>query len=329
MAETGIDALAVNIGQVHLHGREKVSLDLDRLTRLKSAVGVPLVLHGATSVDRGHLVEAIRRGIRKINVGSILKQTYFQELRAACRHSKPDANPYEVIGSGLPEDVLIAGRVALQKAVEDMMQLFGSADRAKGGVKMIDQIVMPSMGATGEDVVIAEWLVKEGDFVKEGQQIFVAETDKATTEVEAFRAGYIRKILVQARESAALGDALAIIADSLDEPLEDAAVATPPPAGRARPPATAHAAVAVLSAGRPSSSFSLGPPTRQGAWNRSGDRKSRWAYPQAGRSQCRDPQAARAASSGWRFPPCDEPSPCERSRARRRRPISTLRPAST
>ena len=51
---------------------------------------------------------------------------------------------------------------------------------------MIDQIVMPSMGATGEDVVIAEWLVKEGDFVKEGQQIFVAETDKATTEVEAF-----------------------------------------------------------------------------------------------------------------------------------------------
>ena len=89
---------------------------------------------------------------------------------------------------------------------------------------MIDRIVMPSMGATGEDVVIAEWLVKEGDFVKEGQQIFVAETDKATTEVEAFRAGYIRKILVQARESAALGDALAIIADSLDEPLEETAV---------------------------------------------------------------------------------------------------------
>jgi pyruvate dehydrogenase E2 component (dihydrolipoamide acetyltransferase) len=93
---------------------------------------------------------------------------------------------------------------------------------------MIDQIVMPSMGATGEDVVIAEWLVNEGDFVKEGQQIFVAETDKATTEVESFRAGYIRKILVQARESAALGDALAIITDSPDEPLEAAAIITPP-----------------------------------------------------------------------------------------------------
>ena len=93
------------------------------------------MLHGATSVDRGYLVEAIRRGIRKINVGSILKQIYFHELRAACQRSKPGVNPYEVIGSGLPDDVLVAGRVALQKAVEDLMRLFGSAGRAKGGVK--------------------------------------------------------------------------------------------------------------------------------------------------------------------------------------------------
>jgi ketose-bisphosphate aldolase len=133
--ETGIDALAVNIGQVHLHGRDKVSLDLDRLVRLKSTVGIPLVLHGATSVERNYLVEAIHRGIRKINVGSILKQTYFHELQAACLQSKPGVSPYEVIGSGLPADVLVAGRVALQKVVEEMMQLFGSANRAKRGVK--------------------------------------------------------------------------------------------------------------------------------------------------------------------------------------------------
>ena len=70
---------------------------------------------------------------------------------------------------------------------------------------------------------IVEWLVKEGDPIKAGQQIFVAETDKATTEVEAFRAGYIRKILVKAGENAAaIGDVLAIIADSIDEPLEEA-----------------------------------------------------------------------------------------------------------
>ena len=136
MEETGIDALAVNIGQVHLHGRQKSPSRLGSLDSPENRrAACRWCCTAPASVDRGDLVEAVRRGIRKINVGSILKQTYFQELRAACRHSKPDANPYEVIGSGLPEDVLIAGRVALQKAVEELMQLFGSADRAKGDAK--------------------------------------------------------------------------------------------------------------------------------------------------------------------------------------------------
>jgi hypothetical protein len=41
-----------------------------------------------------------------------------------------DCNPYEVIGSGLPDDVMTAGRTAMQKVVEDYMGLFGSAGKA-------------------------------------------------------------------------------------------------------------------------------------------------------------------------------------------------------
>jgi fructose-bisphosphate aldolase class II len=131
--ETGVDALAVNVGQVHLHGRRKVHLDLDRVTQLRAGLDVPLVLHGATSVERSDLAEAVHRGIRKINVGSILKQTYFRELSAACQRVAPDANPYEIVGSGLPADVMTAGRAAMQKVVVDLMNLFGSAERVKGG----------------------------------------------------------------------------------------------------------------------------------------------------------------------------------------------------
>jgi fructose/tagatose bisphosphate aldolase len=130
VAETGVDALAVNIGQVHLHGRKQVRLDLDRLTQLRAGLHVPLVLHGASSVERCDLAEAARRGIRKINVGSILKQTWFRELSAACRRASPEANPYEIIGSGLPADVMTAGRAAMQKLVVDLMGLFGSEGRA-------------------------------------------------------------------------------------------------------------------------------------------------------------------------------------------------------
>jgi ketose-bisphosphate aldolase len=133
VAETGVDALAVNIGQVHLHGRRTVALDLDRLVALRKAVSAPLVLHGASSVARDELRAAVRLGIRKVNVGSVLKQEYFNALRAACAERHGTANPYEVIGSGLADDVLVAGRLAMQKVVEEFMHGLGSAGRAGRG----------------------------------------------------------------------------------------------------------------------------------------------------------------------------------------------------
>lgn len=126
--ETGIDALAVNVGQLHLHGRHTVRLDLDLLRRLAD-LPVPLVLHGASSVDPGDLQEAIRLGARKINVGSRLKQSFLNAMRDAADRS--DAiNPYEAIGSGMRADVMVAGRLAMQAEVQQLMRLFGSAGKA-------------------------------------------------------------------------------------------------------------------------------------------------------------------------------------------------------
>jgi fructose/tagatose bisphosphate aldolase len=126
---TGVDALAVNIGQAHLHGRREVRLNLERLAELRRAVGVPLVLHGASSVIRQDLEQAVASGIRKINVGSVLKRTYFETLRGACLRAGKRYNPYEVVGSGLPADVLTSARLSLQKTVEDLLGLIGSAGR--------------------------------------------------------------------------------------------------------------------------------------------------------------------------------------------------------
>jgi fructose/tagatose bisphosphate aldolase len=127
---TGVDALAVNVGQAHLHGRASVRLDLGRLGRLRSEVLVPLVVHGATSVDRDDLREAVALGVRKVNVGSALKTAFFHALKEACLRYEDSLNPYEVIGSGLDADVLVRGRVSMQRVVEDYMRLFGSAGKA-------------------------------------------------------------------------------------------------------------------------------------------------------------------------------------------------------
>jgi ketose-bisphosphate aldolase len=126
---TGVDAFAVNVGQAHLHGRRRVRLNLARVAELKQSLAVPLVLHGASSVDRADLTEAIRLGIRKINVGSALKRAYFEAVRRTAVQAGEDYNPYEVVGTGLAGDVLTAGRVALQKTVEEWMRAFGSVGR--------------------------------------------------------------------------------------------------------------------------------------------------------------------------------------------------------
>ncbi|MCO6452789.1 MAG: class II fructose-bisphosphate aldolase [Caldilineales bacterium] len=130
VAETGIDALAINIGQAHLHGRGQVRLDFARLAAIRAAVSVPLVLHGATSVARDDLAAAGRLGVGKINVGSVIKRAYFEAIREACGRVSEPYNPYDIIGSGFNNDVLTAGRVAMQAVVEDLMHLFGSAGKA-------------------------------------------------------------------------------------------------------------------------------------------------------------------------------------------------------
>ena len=92
---------------------------------------MPVVLHGGSSIAPEDIRAAVAAGVRKINVGSRLKQACFAALRDACIAVPATANPYEVIGSGLANDVLVAGRLAMQRDIEAMMQLFGSAGGGK------------------------------------------------------------------------------------------------------------------------------------------------------------------------------------------------------
>lgn len=86
---------------------------------------------------------------------------------------------------------------------------------------MVVKIIVPDLGATGGDVLLAQWLVSEGDFVESGTPLFVVETDKATDEVQAFRSGYIRKILSPDGVEVELGSIVALMTDTLEEAFEN------------------------------------------------------------------------------------------------------------
>ncbi|HEX8920417.1 MAG TPA: biotin/lipoyl-containing protein, partial [Pyrinomonadaceae bacterium] len=82
---------------------------------------------------------------------------------------------------------------------------------------MATQVVMPKLSPTMEEGQISRWLKNEGDKVSMGEPLAEIDTDKATMEMQALGNGVLRKILIQAGESAPLGQLIAVIG----EPDED------------------------------------------------------------------------------------------------------------
>lgn len=127
--KTGVDVLAVAIGNIHVTGSGKVDLDVNHLDTIKEHVPVPLALHAGSSIADEAVREAIRHGIRKINIGSVLRKVFFDALAEKIRVTDPLAHPYDIIGSGLAKDVLLAGKMAVKNMAKEKMFIFGSAGK--------------------------------------------------------------------------------------------------------------------------------------------------------------------------------------------------------
>ncbi len=67
---TGIDALAVAIGNAHGDYPVAPHLAMDVLSQIREKVEMPLVLHGGSGISDADFQEAIRRGIRKVNIAT-------------------------------------------------------------------------------------------------------------------------------------------------------------------------------------------------------------------------------------------------------------------
>jgi ketose-bisphosphate aldolase len=80
VAETGVDALAVAIGNVHGIPSRPVQLDFDRLAAIRERVGVPLVLHGASGLPDADVQRTIALGVAKINVNAELRRAFRDAL---------------------------------------------------------------------------------------------------------------------------------------------------------------------------------------------------------------------------------------------------------
>jgi len=99
---------------------------------------------------------------------------------------------------------------------------------------MANEITMPKLGLTMTEGTVSEWKKQEGDPVEKGEIILVVATDKLTFEVEAEQSGVLAKILVPAGSSAAVSDAVGIIAAPGEE-VETSSPAAEEPVTKEKP----------------------------------------------------------------------------------------------
>lgn len=112
---TGVDALAVAVGNVHgfYHGEPR--LDFARLCEIRARVDIPLVLHGASGLPPDAIKQAIELGICKFNVNTEIRVALFSALRAQLAGNASDYDLPQVFGSAV---------TAMQLVIEEKIELF-------------------------------------------------------------------------------------------------------------------------------------------------------------------------------------------------------------
>jgi fructose-bisphosphate aldolase class II len=93
VAATGVDALAVAVGSSHAMTDRTAALDHELIGKLADAVPVPLVLHGSSGVPDAELAKAVRAGITKVNIGTILNVEFTAAVRATLRDDERLVDP--------------------------------------------------------------------------------------------------------------------------------------------------------------------------------------------------------------------------------------------
>ena len=122
--ETGVDALSVSIGNVHILTDGQARIDCSLLAAIRAAVQIPLVLHGGTGFPEIAIPEILSLGVAKINIGTALKQAFLNGVKEAIRKLPEHASIQEVMGSRKESDILQQGKVYVRREVARRMRLW-------------------------------------------------------------------------------------------------------------------------------------------------------------------------------------------------------------
>lgn len=118
--ESGVDAMAISVGNVHLQQYKEGGLDLPRIQAIEAVTSVPLVIHGGSGVpvaQRTLLAQTSK--VCKFNIGTELRMAFGAALRASV-NSDPDQFDRAVILKATHDPVMTA--------TQSVLRAFGAPD---------------------------------------------------------------------------------------------------------------------------------------------------------------------------------------------------------
>ena len=127
--QTGVDCLAVSVGNVHIMMNQEASIDMERLRSIHERVDVPLVIHGGTSFPRSAVGAAIAQGVAKFNVGTVLKHEFWSGLETAVRSADTHPDVHQLLGSHKDSDVMRIAQERMTAKVRSLIRQYGGSGR--------------------------------------------------------------------------------------------------------------------------------------------------------------------------------------------------------
>jgi fructose-bisphosphate aldolase class II len=118
VSETGVDCLAPAIGNVHgmLKNAQEPRLHPERVKELADAVGIPLVLHGASGNTEEDIRACIKAGIAIVHINTEFRVTYHDALKNSLEKSD-DVAPYKF---------LAPAEIAMKEFLVSKLKLFAN-----------------------------------------------------------------------------------------------------------------------------------------------------------------------------------------------------------
>ncbi|MFI4889146.1 MAG: class II fructose-bisphosphate aldolase [Steroidobacterales bacterium] len=102
-AESGLDAMAVSIGNIHRLKEPAAVIDFKRLEEIEAAVTVPLVIHGTSGIFEHDIVRLARkRSVAKFNIATVLRQAFGRGLRETLARNPERFDRVEIMSDVMP-----------------------------------------------------------------------------------------------------------------------------------------------------------------------------------------------------------------------------------